>query len=53
MLMCLCDRLAKESVMLVSFVRLTQTRVSWEEGTSVEELLPSDWPVHMSAGHFF
>lgn len=25
----------------------------WEEGTAVEELLPSDWPVGMSVGFVF
>lgn len=33
--------------MLVSVVNLTQTRVIWEEGTSVEELSPSNWPTGM------
>lgn len=28
----------------------TQASVTWEQGASVEELLPSDWPEHMSVG---
>lgn len=46
MWMCLCDRLAKGSATLVTFVKLTQTEVSWEDGAS-------DWPVDMSTGHVF
>lgn len=30
------------------FVSLTQTRVTLEEGTSVEALSPSDWPVQVT-----
>lgn len=30
----------------------TQTSISWEEGTSVAKLSPSDWPVSISMGHF-
>lgn len=36
----------------LGFVNLSQTRVAWEDGTSVEELLPSVWPVGMSMEHF-
>jgi hypothetical protein len=34
------------------FVNLTQTRGTWKEGTSVEELSASDWPVSGSVRHF-
>lgn len=34
------------------FLNLTQTRISRKEGTSTEELAPSDWPVALSAEHF-
>lgn len=34
------------------FVSLTHTRVTWEEGFSIEKLVPSYWPVGMY-GHFF
>lgn len=33
-------------------LNITQTKVTWEEGTSIEELHPTDWPVAMSAGPF-
>jgi len=33
-------------------VNLTQTRVAWEEGTSVEALPPSAWSAGMSLGTF-
>lgn len=36
-------------LVLLIFINLTQSRTTWEEETSLEELLPSDW----SAGHFF
>ena len=32
---------------------LTQTRVTWEERPSTEELPQLDWSVGMSVGHFF
>lgn len=38
---------------MVVFLNLTQTRVTWLEDISTEELLPSDWPVGMSIGAFF
>lgn len=31
------------AVLLLAFANLTETRVTCEEGTSSEELLPSDW----------
>lgn len=34
------------------FVSLTQTRNTWEDRTSMEALLASDWPVRMSVEHF-
>jgi hypothetical protein len=34
------------------FVNLAQTRVTWEEGTLIEELSPSNLPIGMSVGHF-
>lgn len=37
---------------VVSFVKLIQTQVTWEEGTSTEKLPPSYRPVSMSVGHF-
>lgn len=36
-------------IVLVSFINLTQTRVTWEEETSTEGL-PSSWPVGKSMG---
>lgn len=33
---------------LVSFCQLTQTRVTWKEGTSTEEVPPSSWPLGIS-----
>lgn len=33
---------------LVSFCQLTQTRVTWKEGTSTEEVPPSSWPLRIS-----
>lgn len=36
----------------LGFVNLSQTRVAWEDGTSVEKLPPSVWPVGMSTEHF-
>ena len=39
-------------ILLVGFIiSLIQTRVTWEEGSSVEELHLSDWLVSVS-GHF-
>lgn len=35
------------------FVTLTQARATQQEGTSIEELLLSDWPVGKPLGHFF
>lgn len=35
---------------LISFVNLTQTRVTQEDITSVEELPLLDWPIGMSVG---
>lgn len=40
------------TTLLVSFVNMSQTRVTCEEGSSVVELPLSDWPMGMSAGHF-
>lgn len=37
---------------LVSFCQLTQTRVTWKEGTSTEEVSPSNWPLGISVWHF-
>lgn len=40
-------------VCMFVFANLPQTTVTWEEGPSPEELLPSYWPsLDMSAGHF-
>ena len=36
-------------VVWLVFFNLTQTRVTWKEGASSEELFPPDWPM----GHFF
>lgn len=33
-------------------VTLTQTKVTWKGGTSIEELSLSDWPVGISVGTF-
>lgn len=35
------------------FVNLTETRVIWEEDTSIRELDPSDWTLEMLVGCFF
>lgn len=40
----------KRGIIIVSLS--TQTRVTWEERTSIEELPPFDWLVCVSAGHF-
>lgn len=32
------------------FINLAHTEVTWEEGTTAEELPPSGWPVGMSVG---
>lgn len=37
---------------LISIANLTLTRVTWEEGTSPEELHPSYWSVGNYLGHF-
>lgn len=34
------------------FFKLTQTRVTWDEKTSVEKLPPPDWPIALSLAHF-
>ena len=34
------------------FVNLTQARVIWEGGTSVEKTPPSDWSVSKTVGYF-
>lgn len=33
-------------------VKLTQTKVSWEEGKSIEKMSPWDWPTGNSVGAF-
>lgn len=37
---------------VVSFCQPDTNYNPWEEGTPVDELLPSDWPVHSLWGHF-
>jgi hypothetical protein len=36
---------------LISWLVLLSTEVIWEEGTLIEELSQSEWPVDMSLGH--
>lgn len=38
--------------LLVRFCQLNTARVTWEGGTSMEELPLSYWPVGMSVKHF-
>lgn len=33
------------------FVNLTESRLPWEERTSIKEWPPPDWPVVVSVGH--
>lgn len=37
---------------LVRLINLTQTRVTWGEGTEIEEVPPSACPAGMSVEHF-
>ena len=40
------------TVWYLVFVILTQTRVTWGDRASAEEMPPSDWPVGIPVGHF-
>lgn len=40
----------KTLLSVLGFVDLTQTRVTWEQGASMEELPPSDWPIGTGGG---
>lgn len=43
----------KQTVCWLVFRQFTQTRATWEEGTSVEELSSSDWPTGTSLRHWW
>lgn len=34
------------------FVNLIDARLMWEEGSPTERMLPSDWHIDKSVGHF-
>ena len=47
-----CFFLAKGLCWLIYCQLDTQTGDTWEEGTSIEEQHPSDWPIGRSGGYF-
>ena len=48
----LCCQEDKKKIYTGWGVSLTQAGVIWEDGTSIEKMSPSDWPVGRSMGHF-
>ena len=42
----------QKCIVMVRFVNLTQTKVTWAEGSSMKELIPSYWPESMSVRPF-
>lgn len=51
-LMCSWIELTRNQMCWSISVNLTQNKVTWEQGTPVEELLTSNLPMGMSVGHF-
>lgn len=41
-----------DTVLARYFVNLIEAKLMWKEGSSIERMLPSDWHIDKSVGHF-